>query len=122
MNLTALLISSLATQEMDTLHTPAFRQRVQAAGQLVALATLEAEAQSGPTIAAHLADMARYVPGAWAAYPLLHTLEDAGFVTATSAARSPQRRYAITEAGRVAAESLRACLLPAPAATLVEAA
>ncbi len=112
MTLTDQLIDRFAAQTDLELHAPAYRKRVQAAGELVALSILEAEALPGSAIVAHLTDLARSVPGNWAAYPLLHTLEAAGHVTATAAPRSPQRTYAITESGRIAAASLRACLLP----------
>lgn len=92
-------------------HSPAYRQRVQAAGQLVALTSLADAARPGDAVVRSLSDAARAVPGDWAGYPLLHRMEAAGLVVSQADARSPRRTYAITEAGRTAAASLRDCFL-----------
>lgn len=92
-------------------YSPAYRQRVRAAGVFVALTSLVDEARHGDAIIRTLSDAARTLPGDWAGYPLLHGMEAAGLVTSATQGRSPRRLYAITEAGRVAAASLRACLL-----------
>ncbi len=108
-DLTAIL-ETIATASAPV-YSPAYRQRVRAAGVFVALTSLANEARHGDAIMRTLSDAARTLPGDWAGYPLLHGMEAAGLVTSATQGRSPRRLYAITEAGRTAAVSLRSCLL-----------
>ena len=104
------IFSEITTEDASVLYSPAYRQRVRAAGRLVALTYLEETATLGDILVNQLADAARAIPGDFAGYPLLHGMEAAGLVTASTHERSPRRMYEITMAGRDAATALRACL------------
>jgi len=104
------LFRAITGGDVTVAHSPAYRERARAAGRLVALASLEEAARPGDVLVDQLADAARAIPGDWAGYPLLHTMEAAGLVTASTDAGSPRRTYEITAAGRDAAAALRACL------------
>ncbi len=104
------LLRAITSGDATVAHSPAYRERARAAGRLVALAYLEEAARPGDALMDQLADAARAIPGDWAGYPLLHGMEAAGLVTASTNTRSPRRVYEITAAGRDAAAALRACL------------
>ena len=115
------MLTEMTTEDASALYSPAYRQRVSAAGRLVALTHLEEAAMSGDLLVDQLADTARAVPGALAGYSLLHGMEAAGLVISRTDARSPRRMYEITAAGRDAASALRACLAaPVPGDCLTE--
>lgn len=105
-----MIIRAANANDFASIYSPAYRQRVRAVGRLAALTYLEAAALPGDVLVDQLADAARAVPGAWAGYPLLHSMEAAGLVTASTSDRAPRRLYEITAAGRAVAAAMRACL------------